>query len=240
MDQSQAVSHQGWTGLSHTRTYKPHTKNVATTPMLKPPNATLQLFRELCATYSSSSVNVIMVSMLYPPQFWLCALSDALAAHKVEFDASRIEYGLHAYQSQEEVKQRIFQAVDQILAPNSSSTRVLWSKCVREALQQFSAGLGSGMRRISARPVQEPDLISGVNVEMTGDAKWMEDWMGCLAAFLDSEYDRLERALKAEIASNIWVGDKKAGIPPTISAPISSAFVLSTIAPGLPFVSHAY
>ncbi|CAE6440619.1 unnamed protein product [Rhizoctonia solani] len=84
------------------------------------------------------------------------------------------------------------------------------------------------MQCSSACPARKSvaDLISNANATMKMDLKWTEDWMKCLASFLDSEYDRLKRALRAEMVS-IWVQDWSPR-PPTILLRKSNALELTT------------
>ncbi|KAL5633178.1 hypothetical protein ACGC1H_003617 [Rhizoctonia solani] len=140
------------------------------------------LFSRSTVTPNASDGNSNQSNRFWPPvndllsdfnkavvDFWQHALVNTLAAHQeAKFEVLYAEHNSDAHQSEEELKQKAFGALDRIFETNSSATRALWSECVREALQPLSKGLVPRMQCSSACPARKSvaDLISNANATM--------------------------------------------------------------------------
>ncbi|CAE6445185.1 unnamed protein product [Rhizoctonia solani] len=91
------------------------------------------------------------------------------------------------------------EALDELFPPDPS-VRSSWSTCVRGALGDLGKDLGSVVQHALDRPTW--DLTPEISKESILSLRRMADRAERVATFLDSEYESLERALRAEVVAS--------------------------------------
>ncbi|CAE6487764.1 unnamed protein product, partial [Rhizoctonia solani] len=95
-------------------------------------------------------------------------------------------------------KQVISQVVDELFVLDREM-QSSWTTCVREALEQLVKHLDPIVQCALECPTWEPLLTPEINKGNVVYFRSMNNWMDCITSLFESEYDRLEKALKAEI-----------------------------------------
>ncbi|QRW17156.1 replicase polyprotein 1ab [Rhizoctonia solani] len=95
-------------------------------------------------------------------------------------------------------KQVISQVLDELFVLDREM-QSSWTTCVREALEQLVKHLDPIVQCALECPTWEPLLTPEINKGNVVYFRNMNNWMDCITSLFESEYDRLEKALKAEV-----------------------------------------
>ncbi|CAE6419666.1 unnamed protein product [Rhizoctonia solani] len=119
-------------------------------------------------------------------EFWRHALAAAL---KVYVQVANTE--------------RVGTTSKQPMPQHDHATRIEWTRCVREALQQCANDLDPIVQRTLDCPTWDPFLTPEMDAEKITHLRRMDNWVEVAVAFFESEYDQLVEAFKTEVYKTI-------------------------------------